>query len=126
MEPPAHGWAFDDLPPIRSDVDGAPVLIGEIEIDVSGMLGCTDMNGALWPVELRPGFQEIQRRADGRCARGLPSRLVMAAAQPAAEPLTAYRPGFPVVIDRDVGKRGSSRRVKQLAAQPNCGEYICC
>jgi hypothetical protein len=50
-----------------------------------------------------------------RCARRLPGRLAMAAAQPAVQPLAAYGPGFSVAIDRDVGKGGAGGRVKQLS-----------
>ena len=50
-----------------------------------------------------------------RCARRLPGRLAMAAAQPTVQPLAAYGPGFPVAIDRDVGKGGAGGGVKQLA-----------
>jgi len=32
------------------------VLIGEIEIDASGMLGGPDADRALWAIELRPRF----------------------------------------------------------------------
>jgi hypothetical protein len=50
------------------DVDGAPVLIGEIEIDVYGMLGDTDVDRAFRSIELRPCFEQIKRRADRRRA----------------------------------------------------------
>ena len=39
-----------------------------------------------------------------RCARRLPGRLAMAAAQRAVQPLAAYGPDFSVPIDRDVAK----------------------
>jgi hypothetical protein len=35
----AHGRASDHPPAIGSDVDGAPMLVGEIEVDVSVALG---------------------------------------------------------------------------------------
>ena len=54
----ALGEAF---PSIRSNVDGAPVLIGEIEIDVSGMLGDADVDRPLGAVELSPRFEQIER-----------------------------------------------------------------
>jgi hypothetical protein len=43
--------------PLGSDVDGAPALISEIEIDVAGMLGDADVDGALGTVELRPRLE---------------------------------------------------------------------
>ena len=69
------------------------MLIGEIQIKVFRVLGDADVHRALWAIELRPCFQQVERRADGRCARRLPGRLVLAAPQPAAEPLAAYGPG---------------------------------
>ena len=44
-----------------SDVDGTPLLIGEIEIDVAGMLGDADVDGTLRSVELRPRLEQIER-----------------------------------------------------------------
>ena len=57
----AHRRAFDDPPSVRSDVDGAPVLIGEIEVDVSGMLGGADVDCPFGAVELRPRFEQVER-----------------------------------------------------------------
>jgi hypothetical protein len=80
------------------------------------------------PTSRRGGPQRVGRGrlTVSRCARRLPGRLVMAAAQPTAQPLAAYGPGFPVAIDRDVGKGGAGGGVKQLARQPNRGEHILC
>ncbi len=55
------GGRFDHPPSVRSDVDGAPVLIGEIEIDVSGMLGGADVDCPFRTVELRPRFEQVER-----------------------------------------------------------------
>jgi len=41
----------------RSDLDRAPVLVSEIEIDMAGMLGYADMDRALGTVELRPRLE---------------------------------------------------------------------
>src|SRR5262249_61529446 len=53
----AHWRASDHAPSIGSDVDGAPLLISEIEIDVAIMLGDADVNGTLQTVELRPRLE---------------------------------------------------------------------
>jgi hypothetical protein len=70
------------------------------------MLGDADVDPMLRTVELCPRFEQVERLADGRCARGLPGRRVTAAPQPTSKPFAADGPGFPVVIDRDVGKGG--------------------
>ena len=75
------------------DCDGAPVLVRQAEIALFAVLGDADMNRALWAIELRLRFQEIKRRADGRGARGLPGRLVLAPPQPQLRNrLLAYGP----------------------------------
>jgi hypothetical protein len=74
--------------------------------NASGMLGDANVDPMLRTVELCPRFEQVERRADGRCARGLPSRLVTAAPLPASKSFAADGPGFPVVIDRDVAKGG--------------------
>ena len=67
-ESPRDGWPAEadrrtskHAPSIGSDLDRAPLLIGEIEIDVAGMLGDADMNGTLRSVELRPRLEQIER-----------------------------------------------------------------
>ena len=48
----AHRRRPNHPPTIRSDFDRTPVLIGEIEIDASGVLGGPDVDRALWAIEL--------------------------------------------------------------------------
>jgi hypothetical protein len=48
----AHGWQADDAPAVGSDFDGAPALIGEIEIDVAGMLREAPVDRPLGTVKL--------------------------------------------------------------------------
>ena len=67
----AHGRTSDHPPTIGSDVDGAPVLIGEIEIEVPVMLGCTDMDGPLQAVN--------SARASSRSSADLISAALAAA-----------------------------------------------
>ena len=120
----AHGRTFNDPPSVRSDIDGAPVLIGEIEVDVSGMLGGADVDCPFRAVELRPRFEQVERRPDLRCARGLPGRLVIATAQPGPKPFAADRPGFSVALDDDIGKCGADSGVKQLLTPRDVDEHI--
>jgi hypothetical protein len=40
--------AIDDLPSVRSNFDGAPTIIGEVEIDAAGILRDADVELA-WP-----------------------------------------------------------------------------
>ena len=50
----------DDPPSVGSNLDGTPVLIGEIEIDVSSMLGDADVDSALGSIKLCSRFQQIE------------------------------------------------------------------
>jgi hypothetical protein len=52
------------------------MLIGEVEIYVSFVLGGADVDYPFWAVALGPCFEHVERRPDLRCARGLPGRLV--------------------------------------------------
>ena len=64
MDPPrsgnaeAHGRKFNDPPSVRSDIGGAPVLIGEVEVEV--MLGGADVDCPFGTVELRPRFEQVE------------------------------------------------------------------
>jgi hypothetical protein len=49
----AHRRAAVHPPSVRSDFDGTPVLVGEIEIDVPCVLSDPDVDGALRRVKLR-------------------------------------------------------------------------
>jgi hypothetical protein len=57
----AHGRRADDAPSVGSDLDGAPAVIGEIEIDVAGMLREANMDWALGTFELRLRLSQIER-----------------------------------------------------------------
>ncbi len=46
----AHRRASNHAPSIRSDVDGAPLLISEIEIDVAGVFGDAVMSANPMPI----------------------------------------------------------------------------
>src|SRR3984893_8701442 len=56
----SHGRASHHLPSLGSDIDGAPVLIGKIEIDASGTLGGADVDYPFGAVELRPRFEQVE------------------------------------------------------------------
>src|SRR5260221_8143228 len=95
----AHGWRADDAPAVGSDLDGAPALIGEIEIDAAGMLREANMDRPLGAVKLSLRLKEIERRPNFRGARRRARSFVMAAPQPGAEPLAADGPSFPIAVD---------------------------
>src|SRR5262249_21411465 len=114
----------DDTPSLGRNLYGTPMLIGEIEIDVSGMLGDADVDRVLGSIKLRPRFQQIECGTDFRRARGLPGRLVIATPQPCPKPLAADRPRFSVAVDHDVGKGGAGGGVKQIITRPNVGEHV--
>jgi hypothetical protein len=49
--PLPHRRASNHPPSVSSNINDAPVLIGEAEVDMSVVLGGTDMDGALRAVE---------------------------------------------------------------------------
>ena len=123
IEPPCSGTGSGNMPAgrrkltgghsvhppaVRSDFDGTPVLVGEIKIDASGMLGDADVDGALGSVKLRPRLEQIEFRGDRVPAQGASRGLIVAATQPTSKALAADWPGFPVTVDREIGKGGAS------------------
>jgi hypothetical protein len=57
----AHRRRADDAPSVGSDLDGAPALIGEIEIDVAGMLRQANMDCPFGALKLSLRLKEIER-----------------------------------------------------------------
>lgn len=60
----AHRRGLDDLPSRWPNFDGTPMLVGEIEIDVTCLLGDADMDRALGGIELRARLEQIELAAD--------------------------------------------------------------
>jgi hypothetical protein len=56
-----HWWAFDHLPSVRSDVDGPPLLVSEVEINASAMFRDADVDLTFGAVELRSCFRQVER-----------------------------------------------------------------
>ena len=81
------GGLSDHAPSVGPDLDRTPGSIGEIEIDAAVVLGDADMDRPLGTIELRPRLEQIERRRERCCARGVPGRLVVAAPQPGAKAL---------------------------------------
>src|SRR5262249_3169390 len=119
----AHGRAFGYAPSVGADFDRPPALISQIEIDATAMLCDTEVNRPLRTVELCLRFEQIERRADRRRARGGPGQLVIASPQPKSKPLAADRPGFPVAVDHEISECRTSGGVEQLAARIDRGEH---
>ncbi len=95
----AHRRAADYPPAIGSDFDGTPVIVGEIKIDATRILGEADMDGALRSVKLRARLEQIEFRGNRLPGQGASRDLEIAATQPAAKALAADGPGFPVTIN---------------------------
>jgi hypothetical protein len=57
----AHRRRADDAPSVGSDLDGAPALIGEIEIDVALVLREANMDFPLGALKLSLRLKEIER-----------------------------------------------------------------
>src|SRR5690349_849935 len=88
------------------------------------MLGGADVDCSFRTIELRPRFEELERRPDLCCARSLPSSLVIAAPQERAKPLAPDGPGFSVAIELDVSKCGADRGVKQVLRSRDVDEHV--
>jgi hypothetical protein len=110
----AHRRVSGYPPASGSDLDRPPALVGEIEIDATGMLGDPDMDRTLGRIELGAGLEQVERRTDRCRAQGLPGGLVMSALQPGPQALASDRPGFPVTVDQQIGKGGAGGGVKEL------------
>ena len=108
----AHWRAIDDPPSVGSNLDGAPMLIGEIKIDAARMLRDADVDRPLRAIKLGARLEHIERRPDRLRAWDDPRRLVIATAQPPPKARAADGPSFPLPIDREIGKCGASNRVK--------------
>jgi hypothetical protein len=60
------------------------------------------------PIKLRPGFKEIQGRADFSSARSLAGRLVVFPSQPQAKPRAADGPRLSMPLDHDANAVSST------------------
>jgi hypothetical protein len=56
----AHRRRADDAPSVGSDLDGAPVFIGEIEIDVAGVLRQANTDFPLGTLKLSLRLKQIE------------------------------------------------------------------
>jgi hypothetical protein len=102
------------------------VVVGEIKIDASCLLGDADVHGTLGSVKLRPRFEQFELRSHRLGAQGASRRLVIAATQPVPKALAADGPGFPMTIDHEVRIRDAGGGVKQLITRPSLGEHVGC
>jgi len=102
------------LPSIGSNLDRTPTVVSKIQIDATFMLSDSEVNGPLGCVKLCARFKQIEGRADRSSACGGTCGLVIFPPQPGAT--TANRPGFPVSIDHEIGKRRAIGAVKQVGA----------
>jgi hypothetical protein len=99
----AHGRRADDAPSVGSNLNGAPALIGEIEIDVAGMLRQANTDFPLGTLKLSPRLKQIEGCVDCRGARRGARYLVMATPQPVPEPFAADGPA----VDQEIDKCGA-------------------
>src|ERR1700693_1256887 len=88
------------------------------------MLCGSDVDGALRPIELSSGFEEIKIPSDGRGTGNAASFLIVLAPQPGPKAGAAERPGFPVPIDHDVCEGGAASRVEQWRIDIQIGQHI--
>ena len=66
------------------------------------------MHFAFWTIEMRPGLTYGKGLVQGGSIGSTLRKRIELARQPALKPLTADRPTFTVLVDRDIGKPGPS------------------
>jgi hypothetical protein len=76
------------------------------------MLSNTDINRALWGIELRAGFKQIERSCNDGRARSGPGTFVIGTAYPVSEAFATKGPSFAVTVCYEVSERGPSGSVK--------------
>jgi hypothetical protein len=59
-----YWWTRDDLPAIGADLDGAPELIGKVQVGAIVMLGDAAVDSPLGRLELRAGLEKVEGRPD--------------------------------------------------------------
>src|ERR1700724_733679 len=120
----ANRWECDYPPSLGSNYAGAPVVIRKIEINVTGMLGDTDVNRPFRSIELCPRLEQIECRPDRRRARRVTGGLVIAPPQPGSKSLAADRPRFSVTVGHDIGKCRAGGCVEQAITQRHFAEHV--
>ena len=100
------------------------MLIGKIKIEPAGMLRDAGTDRPLGRVKLRAGFEQIERRPDGRRARRGPGRAVVAAPQPGSETFAANGPSFSVALCYEIGECDPAGSMKQLLTKHHNVEHI--
>jgi hypothetical protein len=78
-------WGGDDPPPVWVNFDGTPLLVGEIKIEATLLLGDLHVNPPSRRIELSLGFQRIESRPERRWRWGAAGRWIIAAPQPRPE-----------------------------------------
>src|SRR6516225_1087107 len=88
------------------------------------MLGDADIDRPLGAIKLRAGFEQIERRGDGRPFRRGPGLLIVAAAQRVAETFAAKGPSLSVAIYDQFGECGPVGSVEYLLTEGHVLENI--
>jgi len=112
------------MPPVGADFDCAPIVIGNIQIDAALMFCGSHVDGALRPIELRSGFEEIKKQSDGPGTGHAGGSLVVLTPQPGSKATAANGPGFPVPVDHEICECHAADGVEELWFDIQIGEHI--
>jgi hypothetical protein len=88
------------------------MFVRKVKDEPAIMLSNTDIHGALWGIELRAGFKQVERGRNDDRARSGPGSLVIASAYPVSEAFATKGPSFAVAVRYEVGERDPSGSVK--------------
>src|SRR5262249_37322519 len=109
-----HGRITYSPPPLTVDLDRAPLVIAEVDVDSVAISSNAQKDKARDAVELRIGFNERQCRRHGFAVRGATRSLVKLAPQPPTKATAPRSPRFAVAFDNNICKRGAVWRVVEL------------
>src|SRR5262249_9000081 len=91
--------------------------VGKVDVEGSGVLGHTEINGALRTFVERATTEHIQSVLQGLCPRDRTFSEIHLAGHPVFEGPGAERPGFPMGANCERDERRALRTVEQLDAE---------
>src|ERR1700677_633669 len=119
-----NGRVVDDAPAGGVDLHRAPFFFAEVEIEPAVEPADADVDLPFRRIEMRLGLDYVQRRLQGFRTRRASRLLEEAPGEPAAESLSADRPGFAMAVDVEVCETGAIRRMEQLGGLREVDQYV--
>jgi len=100
------------------------MVIGKVQIDAALMFCGSHVDGALRPIELSSGFEEIKKLFDGSGTGNAAGSLIVLTPQPGSKASAANGPGFPVPVDHEICECRAADGVEELWFDIQIGEHI--